>query len=143
MTGLQMIMGTQVREAVDIIARVEQSRSLWIDQLPLILKVHRSFSSVILFINIWLVWQVLKHIERSHPMRRVAIAQGLLIVSTIVIGAIMYHFSIPSFFQPFHLWLASLIFGVQITLFLFLRYGMQYGTGSHENPATHAVAARA
>ena len=55
----------------------------------------------------------------------------------------MYHFSIPSFFQPFHLWLASLIFGVQITLFLFLRYGMQYGTGSQESPTTRVIAARA
>ena len=125
MTALQMVMGTQVREAVDIIARSEQIRSLWIDQLPLILKVHRSFSAVILFTNVWLVWQVFKQVDRAHPMQRVALAQGVLIVATIVIGAIMYHFDIPAFFQPFHLWLASLIFGVQITLFLFLRYGLQ------------------
>ncbi len=125
MTLLQMVMGTQVREAIDIIGRSDQVRSVWIEQLPLIFKVHRSFSSLILFTNLWLVWQVWKHIVPGHPMRRFAVAQGGLIVSTILIGVIMDRMHIPAFFQPFHLWLASLIFGVQITVFLFLRYGIQ------------------
>lgn len=143
MTMLQMVMGTQVREAVDIIARSEAIRSLWIEQLPLILKIHRSFSSVILLANIWLVWHVLKHISRLHPMWRVAVAQGALIVATIVIGAAMYHFNIPAFLQPLHLWLASLIFGVQITLFLLLRYGLQHGAETPQKPEVGYVGAGA
>jgi len=93
MTLLQMIMGTQVREAIDIIARSADTRSIWIEQLP--------------------------------PMRRFALALGGLIVSTIVIGVIMDRLNIPAFVQPLHLCLASLIFGVQITVFLFLKYGLE------------------
>jgi len=44
MTILQMVMGTQVREAIDIIARSVETRSIWIEQLPLI-------SSILLFFN--------------------------------------------------------------------------------------------
>ena len=118
MTLLQMIMGTQVREAIDIIARSEATRSIWIEQLPLIFVVHRSFSWLILLTNLWLVYQIWKHIPRSNPMRRFGIAQGVLILSTVVIGVIMNHMNIPAFVQPLHLCLASLIFGVQITVFL-------------------------
>ena len=100
-------------------------------------------SALILFTNVWLVWQVFKQIDRTHPMQRVALAQGVLIVATIVIGAIMYHFNIPAFFQPFHLWLASLIFGVQITLFLFLRYGLQQGTNTSPDTRVSVVGAGA
>ena len=125
MTLLQMIMGTQVREAIDIIARSADTRSIWIEQLPLIFKVHRSFSSLILFTNLWCVYQVWKHIPSSNPMRRFTMALGGLIVSTIIIGVIMDRLSIPAFVQPLHLCLASLIFGVQITVYLFLRYGSQ------------------
>lgn len=143
MTMLQMVMGTQVREAVDIIARSEATRSLWIEQLPLILKIHRSFSWLILLANIWLVWQVLKHMPRWHLMWRVAIAQGSLIVATISIGAAMYHFNIPAFLQPLHLWLASLIFGVQITLFLLLRYGLQHHPDNSQKRAVGYLGASA
>ena len=58
-------------------------------------------------------------------MRRFTMALGGLIVSTIIIGVIMDRLSIPAFVQPLHLCLASLIFGVQITVYLFLRYGSQ------------------
>jgi len=123
MTLLQMVMGTQVREAIDIIARSVETRSIWIEQLPLIFKIHRSFSSLILFTNLWCVYQVWKHIPASNPMRRFTLGLGALIVSTILIGVIMDRLHIPAFVQPLHLVLASLIFGVQITVFLFFRYG--------------------
>jgi len=90
-----------------------------INQLP----VHRSFSSLILFTNLWCVYQVWKHIPASNPMRRFTLGLGALIVSTILIGVIMDRLHIPAFVQPLHLVLASLIFGVQITVFLFFRYG--------------------
>lgn len=125
MTMLQMIMGTQVRESIDIIARGGEVRSTWIEQLPLIFKVHRSFSSLILFTNLWLIYQVVKNVPAANSMRKVAIGLAGLIVGTILIGVVMDRLHIPAAFQPFHLWFASLIFGVQITLFLFLRYGLQ------------------
>ncbi len=126
MTLLQMIMGTQVREAIDIIARSEDTRSVWIEQLPLIFVVHRTFSWLILATNVWLVYQIWKAIPRSNPMRFFGLAQGGLILSTVLIGVIMNHMNIPAFVQPLHLWLASLIFGVQITVFLCLRYGAEH-----------------
>lgn len=135
MTILQMVMGTQVREAIDIIARSVETRSIWIEQLPLIFKIHRSFSSLILFTNLWCVYQVWKHIPPGNPMRRFTLALGALIVSTIVIGVIMDRLHIPAFVQPLHLVLASLIFGVQITVFLFFRYGSRQPLSESQSPS--------
>ncbi len=123
MTLLQMIMGTQVRESIDLIARGEAMRSAWIEKLPLIFIVHRSFSWLIMAVNLWLVYQIWKNIPRSNPMRLLGLMQGALILFTVLIGVVMNHMNIPAFVQPLHLWFASLIFGNQIAVYLFLHYG--------------------
>jgi cytochrome c oxidase assembly protein subunit 15 len=59
-TLIQVGMGTQVREAVDLIATHHNyiDREYWRDSFPLIFYVHRSFSAVILFTNLWLAWKI-------------------------------------------------------------------------------------
>lgn len=118
MTLIQMVMGTQVRESVDIIAKSmnNTSRELWIERLNIIFYVHRSFSSLILFTNLWLVWQLWK-LPDGHILRKLAILLAVLLVATILLGVTMDRLHIPAFAQPLHLWFASLIFGVQFSIF--------------------------
>lgn len=120
MTIVQMVMGTQVRESVDIIAKAmnNSSRELWIERLHVIFYVHRSFSSLILFTNLWLVWKFWTIMPAGHLLRRFAVGLMLLLVVTILLGVTMDRLHIPAFAQPLHLWFASLIFGAQFTLFL-------------------------
>ena len=123
MTLLQMVMGTQIREAIDVIAKAEAHRSGWIDKLPIVFLIHRSFSWLFMAVNGWLVYQVWKNLPRNHPMTLFSLSLAALILSTVVIGVVMNHMNIPAFVQPLHLWFASLIFGNQITVYLFFRYG--------------------
>jgi len=60
MTLLQIAMGLQVRESVDFISHAftELERQYWRDSFPFIFYVHRSFSSVILFTNLWMSWKI-------------------------------------------------------------------------------------
>lgn len=127
MTLLQMAMGTQVREAVDIIAHHYNygSRNLWVESLPLIFLVHRSFSSIILFTNLWLVWQLWRHCRGSRVLRRVGIGMAGLVLTTILLGVAMDRMNMPAFAQPLHMWLASLIFGAQFFVFMVIRYASQ------------------
>ena len=129
---LQMIMGTQVRESVDIIARAmsNESRELWIERLDLIFYVHRSFSSIILFTNLWLVWQLWIVLPAGHVIRKFAITLALLLVATILLGVTMDRLHIPAFAQPLHLWFASLIFGVQFAIYHLYRNGLNFGSKS-------------
>ena len=55
-TILQVAMGTQVREMTDLLreSQGEDLRSSWVDAMPWFFYVHRSFSAVVLFANLWL-----------------------------------------------------------------------------------------
>jgi len=130
MVLLQMVMGTQVRESVDIVSRTlsNESRELWIERLDVIFYVHRSFSSIILFTNLWLVWKVWTLLPAGHLIRRFsAVLAGLLVV-TILLGVTMDRLHIPAFAQPLHLWFASLIFGVQFSIYYLYQNGLNFGT---------------
>ncbi len=133
MTLVQMVMGTQVRESIDIIARSlnHESRELWIERIDLIFYVHRSFSSIILFTNLWLVWKLWTIMPVSHVLRRLAAGLAVLLVMTILLGVTMDRLHMPAFAQPLHLWFASLIFGVQFSIFHLYRCAQHNSSGSN------------
>lgn len=120
---LQLVMGTQVREAVDLIARSSDNsnRHLWIENLPLIFAIHKYFAIPLVLLNGWLIMAVLNH-SQSTILRRLSIALAVFLLGTIVIGMSMDRLHLPMFAQPLHLWLASLIFGTQLALLLILRH---------------------
>ncbi len=127
MTLIQMIMGTQVRESVDIIAKAlnNSSRELWVERLHIIFYVHRSFSSLILFTNLWLVWKLWKTLPAEHLLRKLAVVLMGLLVATILLGVTMDRLHFPAFAQPLHLWFASLIFGVQFAMWNLYRASLR------------------
>jgi cytochrome c oxidase assembly protein subunit 15 len=125
MTLLQVAMGTQVRETVDYLAHEHSyiDRQYWREGFPIIFYVHRSFSSVILFTNLWLLWK-LREAYYGRPNLFLRTGYGLigLIVTAILAGVSLDRLGIPPVAQPIHLLMATLIFGVQFFLFIGLRY---------------------
>ncbi|WP_157200491.1 COX15/CtaA family protein [Methylomonas lenta] len=123
-TLIQVAMGTQVREAVDFIAHQHSyiDREYWRDSFPLIFYVHRSFSSIILFTNLWLAWKIFKNVDNNSLLLKVAYALMGLIVTAILAGVSLDRLGFPAFAQPVHLLMANLIFGAQFFLFICLHY---------------------
>lgn len=124
MTLIQVMMGTQVREAVDLIANGHAyiDRQYWRDDFPLIFYVHRSFSSIILFTNAWLCWKVFKAYDKSALIHKVALLLIGLIVTAILAGISLDRLGMPPVAQPIHLLMANLIFGTQFFLYCYLNY---------------------
>lgn len=124
LTLLQVAMGTQIREAVDGISQANQiaERSIWRENFPIIFYVHRSFSSIILFTNLWLAWKLISSLKSGNPFRKVGYALGSLVVMAILSGVTLDRLGFPAFVQPFHLLLANLIFGCQFFLYQTSRY---------------------
>ncbi len=124
MTLIQMVMGTQVREAIDIIAHQFDYtyRDLWIDNLPAIFLIHRSFSLIILAINLWIIWNLFKVRPQQALFFGFSLGLSVLVIGTIMLGVALDRFNVPAFAQPLHMWMASLIFGVQFFLFIVYRY---------------------
>lgn len=119
-TLLQITMGTQIREAVDGItnANLLTERSIWREHFPIIFYVHRSFSSIILFTNLWLAWKLVGGTQPGTLFRRFAWVQGCLVVIAIGSGVTLDRLGFPAFVQPLHLLMANLIFGCQFFLFI-------------------------
>jgi cytochrome c oxidase assembly protein subunit 15 len=128
---IQVVMGTQVRQAVDTIAQQlgESHRAQWRNHFPMIFYVHRSFSAIILFSVILLTWnskQLLQHYFWGKALASLVIVS---VVIEIMLGITMDRFAIPAFAQPLHLLFASLIFGGLV----FSRIAMQLGTTTITN----------
>lgn len=122
MTLVQIAMGTQVREAVDGIALAQVERQFWRADFPMLFYIHRSFSSIILFTNLWIVWSIFKQFDKQNPLSQGAIALGFVVITGILAGVSLDRLGMPAVAQPVHLLMANLIFGTQFFLYLGLGY---------------------
>jgi cytochrome c oxidase assembly protein subunit 15 len=134
MTLGQVAMGTQVREAVDFIAHDHQyiERQYWRDDFPIIFYVHRSFSSLILFINSWIVWKIYQSPNKNSLVLYAAYMVLTLVVIAIIAGITLDRLGVPPIAQPIHLLVANLIFGAQFFLFICFYYSK---SASHSSQA--------
>lgn len=123
LTVIQVFLGTQVRQQIDIIAKAHamEDRTLWVGELNALFLVHRSFSLLLLAGNIWFFYQVMRHLRHYHAVYRAsAWLMGFLLLE-IMTGIILSYLSLPRWAQPLHLLLSCMIFGAQAyLLFVFL-----------------------
>lgn len=119
---LQVILGTQVREAVDDAARSlgYPARDRWVEALGVPFYIHRSFSLVVLVLQVWLIVELKKFSQRPGLLHQFARVVLLLIGVEILTGAAMAYFAIPAYLQPIHLTLSILILGIQFVALLLL-----------------------
>ncbi|MBT8319920.1 MAG: COX15/CtaA family protein [Gramella sp.] len=116
LTLIQVVMGTQVRQFVDEQVRSlgYNAKELWLADPNITFYIHRSFSILVLLINLALWWKNQKlnlHLNKIN----IVIALILLEVAT---GIAMYNFDFPYLSQPLHLVIASLLFGFQFYLLM-------------------------
>jgi cytochrome c oxidase assembly protein subunit 15 len=111
---VQILLGTQVREAIDLVAVSIQDRGAWVQALGLDFIIHRSFSWLVLLVHVILVVKMWK----MRSLSRFSLAVILLILGTLFTGVGMAWFGVPPFLQPTHLLLATVTFGVEFLLLL-------------------------
>lgn len=124
LTLIQIVMGTQVREAVDFIAHEHKyiDREYWRDSFPIIFYIHRSFSAVILFTNLWIAWKIFKSVDKNNVLLRCSYLLVSVIVTAIIAGVTLDRLGVPPVAQPIHLLMANIIFGVQFFIYICLVY---------------------
>ncbi len=120
---LQITMGTQVREMIDYLNHTEGAeRASWVEALPWVFYVHRSFSAVVLFCNLWMTVLLVRSLGLGHTLTRLAVLMLVVIGVSIVSGATLGHLGMPAFVQPLHLVGASLLFGLQFLIWMSYRH---------------------
>jgi cytochrome c oxidase assembly protein subunit 15 len=111
---LQIVLGTEVREQIDIIAKSLNyaQRELWIDQLDIFFKIHRSFSLVILVTLVVIFFKSKMIVQLS----KFALLNLIIAWVLIFLGVVMNYVNIPAIAQPLHLLFSSILI---INLFAF------------------------
>lgn len=119
LTLVQLLLGTQVRAALD--AAINQlgytEREAWISQLGLEFYIHRSFSLVILAINLAIIYQ-LRKTDKVGWFKWIPGVMIALIILEILTGVVMAYFGVPAFLQPIHLLLSIGVVGLQFMAIL-------------------------
>jgi cytochrome c oxidase assembly protein subunit 15 len=117
---VQILLGTQVREAIDQVA-TSAVREAWISNLGTEFLIHRSFSWIVLVLHVGLIVRLYK----TEGSKSFALTLILLILGTILTGMGMAYFGVPAFLQPLHLLLATVTFGTQFAFLLRLNRGTE------------------
>lgn len=133
---VQIVLGTQVREAIDEISAALNytMRDTWIEKIGLNFYIHRSFSLLILALHIYLLYILKKNVQMQSRLTVWTNALVILIVAEIGSGAVMAYFAIPAFMQPLHLLLGALIIGVQFLTLLIINYQRVFKSQIEEVP---------
>ncbi|TPE42566.1 COX15/CtaA family protein [Pontibacter mangrovi] len=124
----QILLGTQVREEIDLVAFMMggMQRETWIDKLGMSFYLHRSFSIVLVALHVYAAILLYKlNNERLHNLTHLML---FFIGAEVVIGILMAYFAIPPVLQPLHLTLASLLFGVHFQLLIIYYYASKKAT---------------
>lgn len=118
LTLIQVVLGTQVREFVDNQIKLlgQNASSLWLENPELSFYLHRSFSILVVLINLR-IWQVIKKLKVEVKWINSIL---VLILLEVLTGMAMYYFDFPFATQAAHLVFASLLFGAQFYVLLHL-----------------------
>ncbi|MDO1447547.1 COX15/CtaA family protein [Rhodocytophaga aerolata] len=125
---LQIVLGTQVREAIDEIAASlsGNGRDTWIEQLGLGFYIHRSLSSLILAAHLYLLYLLKRNTIKNPVITKYTVALVSIVLLEILAGMGMAYLGIPAFLQPIHLLLAVAAIGIQFVLLLFINYDVVF-----------------
>ncbi|TGD78892.1 COX15/CtaA family protein [Hymenobacter wooponensis] len=109
----QIVLGTQVREQIDMVAFSNNylNRAEWVSQLGGSFRFHRTFSALLLLVNVYLAYRL--YLLPSRKLHVMATAVLACIGLEILAGIILAYFSFPAVVQPVHLTIATLLFGAQ------------------------------
>lgn len=110
----QVILGTQVREEIDIIAKNIDDRSGWIAQLSSIFFIHRSFAYLLVACAAALIYMNRK---LSVPLKQINLIAAVLLLE-IAGGVVLSYLDMPKLMQPLHLLLGIMLFALSFFIVL-------------------------
>ena len=115
LTLIQIVLGTQVRQFVDVQNTLNGYHNWDIQEFaPMNFYVHRSLSILVLLLNGWLFMRNRKLQLGFNKFKLVMTCIGLEIVT----GIAMFYFDFPFSSQPLHIVIAAILIGIQFYIIL-------------------------
>ena len=137
-TFAQIMLGTQVREQVDMVAAAANyaGRATWVAQLGRVFTQHRAFSAVVTVLSLYAAYEL-------WPLRQRQLAAGIVatVAAEVAAGFALAFWALPAAVQPVHLVLATVLFGLQLLALLALRRPAAAGVSAPPTDAARRVVA--
>lgn len=111
---VQLLLGTQVRESVDLLLENGVGRNILIDNLPVGFKIHRSFSILIVILATMMYLQY----KRLDIKPRKFSILFIVLVFEILFGVSLAYLGLPIALQPLHLLFSIILFALSGMLLL-------------------------
>jgi cytochrome c oxidase assembly protein subunit 15 len=105
---VQLLLGTQVRESVDLLLENGVARNLIVDNLPVGFKIHRSFSILIVILTTMIYLQY----RRLETKPRKFLLLFVVIGFEILFGVGLAYLGLPKALQPLHLLFSIGLFAI-------------------------------
>ena len=105
---VQLLLGTQVRESVDLILENGIGRNILIENLPVGFKIHRSFSILIVILATMMYLQYRRLEIQPRKFKYLFVVLGF----EILFGVGMAYLGIPRVLQPLHLLFSIILFAL-------------------------------
>jgi heme a synthase len=116
----QILLGTQMREAIDVISKSlgNEHREFWFEKLGLKVFFHSLLGTVVLLINFFIYRLIKNTYSDSNFLNFWALTVFVLVLVAFFSGLCFWLFNMPAFVQPIHLLSSTLILGVQGILYM-------------------------
>ena len=122
LTMTQLVLGTEVREAIDKVAKGASAlpREMWIANIGSIDEIHRSFSWTVFLTGIGLFVLNRKWTE-SKLLNKLSLGILMMIILQIVLGAGLYYLGMPPVYQVLHLTGIAILICIEFLYILVIR----------------------
>lgn len=117
LTFIQIILGAQVRQEIDFMVFDMVDRTAWISNMEGDFYFHRSFSWLLLGVNLVLLYLNRKY---KYGIPTIRIIVGLILIEFLT-GVLFSYADMPAFTQPVHLLTASILLGFQYFTFEYFK----------------------
>ncbi|WP_166332470.1 COX15/CtaA family protein [Sphingobacterium chungjuense] len=117
---IQIIMGTEVRELVDVLRGQDIPRSGWIEAIGAAYDYHRILGYITFGLTLVMCWMVKNRFNKESIQSKYALIVIVLAVVQMGSGIILARFALPPYMQTTHLVVASLFFGAQYYVMLLM-----------------------
>jgi cytochrome c oxidase assembly protein subunit 15 len=106
----QMLLGTQVREAIDMVVKMNPGlpREQWLERVGFVDHFHRTTSWSLLILAIYKAWFLSKH-SINTAMMKTAAGIILMVFLQVLLGIGLAYLGMPAAFQVLHLFIAALL----------------------------------
>lgn len=119
LTMAQVVLGTQVREEVDIIVNSiewkDLPREFWLIKAGTIHEIHRSFSWSVFLLTVFLFVRMRRAVI-PQTLKFYSVVLGTVIMVQMLVGIVLSYFHLPPIFQILHLVFAAILIATVLHL---------------------------